>query len=353
MLTPSEFLEYAPAKSTKITYKAALSRYLDIITEIPVPRHALDEAWETYLTNASDIGRDLQTFLNLCQTKHSYAPKTTHLYLQIILMYLKENDVTLPGKLIRACKNKIPKNRPITREAELTRRLLRKMLEHADIRTRAEILIAVSSGMRIGELVNFTIEDISFKTTPVEIRLKETITKTKTSRRVFISAEAAAALRQWLAVRTEITHGRGRSRDQSDTRCFPYSKNGEAARLKKLLKTCGLAETDPGTKRAVIHYHLFRKFFITEFKLAASDEVAEQLAGHEGYLSLSYRRLNEQELRTEYKKAESRLTIELNTTKKETKPEQKTEPCTSCIPAQKEMYNLKIENQPIIARIET
>ena len=50
-------------------------------------------------------------------------------------------------------------------------------------------------------------------------------------------------------------------------------------------------------------------FIILSVKLAASAEVAEELAGHNGYLSDSYRRLSLGRMRDEYKTAEENLTV--------------------------------------------
>jgi len=60
-----------------------------------------------------------------------------------------------------------------------------------------------------------------------------------------------------------------------------------------------------------IHFHLFRKFFMSQMKLAISSEIVELLAGHDGYLSSSYRRYTKDQVITEYLKGEHLITIQI------------------------------------------
>ena len=52
-----------------------------------------------------------------------------------------------------------------------------------------------------------------------------------------------------------------------------------------------------------------RKWFISRFPLAANKDVAEHIAGHEGYLTVSYRRYTKKQIIKEYIKAEKKLCI--------------------------------------------
>ena len=62
-------------------------------------------------------------------------------------------------------------------------------------------------------------------------------------------------------------------------------------------------------KRTSVHWHMTRKWFISRFSLAANKDVAEHIAGHEGYLSVSYRRYTKKQIIKEYIKAEKKLSI--------------------------------------------
>ena len=297
----SDFLESTPTVSTKKTYKIALTRYLEILFDTKIPREQLDSAWENYLTDITRTGDSLSHFAHKAKTIYHLSPKTTRLYGQIAVMYMKEADISIPGKAVRNLRTQTPVNRPISREAELSKEILQTLIDNADLRLKTEILLAVSSGMRIGEILSFKVHDINLNTNPAEIHLRAEITKNKTARTVFISREAAVSLRLWLKHRDTIR--------TKDDRCFPFARSTEIAKFKKLLERCSLLETDEQTHRTTIHFHLFRKYFLTEFKLAASAEVAEELAGHTGYLSESYRRLTKKAMQEEYLKAEASLTV--------------------------------------------
>jgi hypothetical protein len=91
-----------------------------------------------------------------------------------------------------------------------------------------------------------------------------------------------------------------------------YDDNGEFIEDKNLDRT---------TMRSKIHPHMLRKYFRTY--LAAvhvegvnSLDAVEVLMGHEGYLTKSYRRMSESQLRTFYKGSEHAVTINTVTTSK-------------------------------------
>ena len=304
----SDFLESTPTVSTKKTYRIALTRYLEILSDTKIPGDKLESSWIKYLTETQKPGDELILFAQNAKHVHHLSPKTIRLYGQIAVMYMKEAEIPIPNKAVRTLRIQTPANRPISREEELDRNMVQELIHHADLRMKSEILIAVSSGMRIGEILSFGVQDINLNTNPAEIHLRANITKNKTARTVFISREAADILGLWLKYRKKLMENE--SIKPNDTRCFPYAKSTEIAKFKRLLKRCSLFEIDEQTHRTTIHFHLFRKYFLTEFKLAASAEVAEELAGHTGYLSDSYRRLTKKAQQEEYLKAERNLTID-------------------------------------------
>ena len=309
-LSISDFLSFTACDSTRNTYRSAFKKYLAITLDIEINNHNIDEQWKGYIESNRDIISDLAHFPVICRdNKHSaLSPKTVNLYQQVVILYLRECGI-IPYELhSRKIKKHRPQNCSISKESELTHEILQNLICSADDRLRAEILIAVSSGMRIGEILNIEISNIDLSKRPAEFYLPPNITKNSRSRRVFISDEARRATEKWLEVRSKLDCY---SRIRDDPRLFPYSPSNENLRLKNLLIKTGYYEEDLRTHRSTIHFHLFRKFFITEFKLAASIEVAEDLAGHKSYLSDSYRRLSLAEKRREYLKAEPRLTINI------------------------------------------
>ena len=307
MYTPLDFIETLPETSTRKTYLTALTRYLEILKDKKIPKCKLNQTWAAYMARHLNPDEDLMQFAHLAETSFHLAPKTIRLYEQIAVLYMREAGVAISEKTIRIFRTKTAKNKPITRDAELDRVLLQQIIRDAELRLRTEILLAVSSGMRIGEILSIREKDVNLAASPAVIYLRPEYTKNRTARVVFISKEAAVCLNEWLAFLN--AHKLAGKIRKNDTRIFPYSLSNEIASLRRHLRVCGFLEEDERTGRATIHFHLFRKYFLTEFKLAASAEVAEELAGHNGYLSDSYRRLSLGKMRDEYKKAEENLTV--------------------------------------------
>lgn len=307
MYTPSDFIETLPNTTTRKTYRVALLRFLEILSCCKINDEMLDKMWIDYLTNTVNPENDLLRFFQIAETKYHLAPKTIRLYVQIATYYMRDAGLTISDKGMRIFRTRTPKNQPITREAELNRTILHQLIENASLRLKVEIIIAVSSGMRIREILMIRDTDIDLNDSPASIYIPAENTKNRTARTVFISREAVEYLQKWFIHRESLQKTGKINKDES--RIFPYSLSNEIANLRKCLNRCGLLQIDNRTNRATIHFHLFRKYFLTEFKLAASSEAAEELAGHNGYLSESYRRLSRKTLKEEYKKAEPNLTI--------------------------------------------
>ncbi len=84
------------------------------------------------------------------------------------------------------------------KEIPLTKEILVRLLRNATPKLQAAILVAISSGMRISELVQLTLDDIDFSSTPTKIRIRAETTKTRTERETFITSEATNALKDCL-----------------------------------------------------------------------------------------------------------------------------------------------------------
>lgn len=315
LILPSDYISYYSSETTKTNYRTALRRYLSIVTGKSCRN--LDKAWVEYLASSSDPAYDLSRFPSICETlPKPLAPMTLIAYMTTGEQYLRDAcGITLSVVQRRMRKKGEPLRNPITREQELSRKMIRDILAAADERLRLEILIAVSSGMRIGEMVGITLSNINLYSDPVEIYIPAHLTKNKTARTTYISEEATTALLTWLSVRErDIRRSRKRVPTQTiidtDDRLIPFSAGNERDRLNETLDAIGYNDRDPITGRHLIHFHLFRKFFLTEAKLSgASKEIIEEMAGHRGYLSISYHRPSRKERLEAYKKALTRLRV--------------------------------------------
>lgn len=199
------------------------------------------------------------------------------------------------------------------REEPITKEILIRLLHNATPRLRTVVLIAVASGMRIGEIVQLRISDIDFDSKPVKIRIRAEITKGKTqARESFLTGEAASGLKDYLKKTLEWN-------EKSPDRPI-FEKTGETDRSRKVLidslsssmrRSCEnipeLTKVNEGGRR-MVHFHGFRKYFRTKVGNATNRDFAEALMGHRFYLD-TYYNLSEPEKQKMYLKAEPELTI--------------------------------------------
>src|SRR5208283_2050566 len=100
-------------------------------------------------------------------------------------------------------------------------------------------------------------------------------------------------------------------KDIMDNRLFPFDTKSAGKILENaVLKATGENKKDANTGIAVIHMHMFRKFFISQLALNASEPVADFFAGHKTGLSDNYRRYTSKQMAEYYLKGENNLLIE-------------------------------------------
>jgi hypothetical protein len=145
--------------------------------------------------------------------------------------------------------------------------------------------------------------------------------KNNKQRYTFISSEATAAVKEWIKVRGDYLaanqnrgmklNNRKDKKDVSDVRLFPFdSKSAGDILANAVLKATGENKKDARTGIATIHMHMFRKFFISQLALTASEPVADFFAGHKTGLSDNYRRYTGKQMAEFYLKGENNLLIE-------------------------------------------
>jgi len=81
----------------------------------------------------------------------------------------------------------------------LTREAINRVIRFANPKLATVILIACSSGMRIGEIIQLRMSDVDLSTTPVTITIRAETTKTRETRLTHISSEASNSLKDYLA----------------------------------------------------------------------------------------------------------------------------------------------------------
>ena len=193
-----------------------------------------------FLSFCRDLGKDrielisrheLEAFIEYEQDR-GLKPATVRTTLSMVYAFIRfliKNKVIDQELLERRIKLRLPDYLPRAIEAEHIRQLL-SVVDR--IRDRAMILLLLRTGMRIGELLNTTVDDIDLSNQKILIYQAD---KTWVGRVVYFSADAREALYDWLRARNRLIrrlfYGQGRK-----------SMSYESARslFKKYLNKAGL-----------------------------------------------------------------------------------------------------------------
>lgn len=294
-----------------LTYKYGFQRKGPFCTQEEIEKY--EQLGEDYFTGNPNLLKDLKGFKEW-QFKERRGPHSISQNIGSIRQWAEYHNIDLTSKEIRELKKYMPKGkRPVSREDEITGETIRTLLSHSPSKIKAMILIMISSGIRIGELSQLTGGDIDLQKNTIYI--SDIIAKGHEARITFFTDEAKDALTIYLKNRPQyIERARRRSawlnKEFKEDRVFLATPLSLRDSFKRALKNSGLMKADSRTSRSTIHPHMLRKYFISWLKLAGCpDDVVEAMAGHSGYLSVSYRRYSEGQLREQYSKYSQALVI--------------------------------------------
>ncbi len=218
---------------------------------------------------------------------------------------------------------KLPKILRKRKEA-LTKEVLVRILGVVSFKLRVVFLVAISSGMRIGEIGGLKLSDIDFSSTPTRIRIRAENTKTREERETFLTSEATLSLKDYLKKYFNWEESRDNTH-LKDRNIFGRTSIGKYVRkksineqrasvdllenilheqLKKIPEFSGIGENG----RRIFHFHVLREFFYTASSNAAGSNFAHALMGHHSYLD-TYYSLSEKDKIKLYQKCEPYLTI--------------------------------------------
>lgn len=328
----SEFAGLQGNPNTRSSYQSAVRRYLDFIYG-PVRKGRMvtqeearqyEDLAEKYVTGQNNHAVDVQRFAASLNAAKS-PPKSAQFWLSVVREFLKFNGIAITDDTWKMTKHRGPKGRMArTRGAIFSREQIQKIVPYLPVQTRAVFLTMVSSGMRVGETLKLTIEDVHLDEEPVRISLPGDITKNGDPRTTFMSREAAAAVRAWLDVRDKwLQSSTNRNNGllayhkkehvkkiiEGDDRIFPVSDSTIQQSFTHALQKAGVDEIDPKTNRRRIHMHQCRKFFRTIMAQRMPVDAVELLLGHNGYLTDAYVRYTVDELQQFYQQAEGAVCV--------------------------------------------
>ena len=146
---------------------------------------------------------DLEAFIEHEQDRGMYISTVKVRMASIIafLHFLMEQDVISPSLLKRTIRLKLPDTLPRAMNPKDVKELVRVI---DDTRDRALVLLLLRTGIRIGEALGLTMNDIDLAERKIHLFEGE---KNSMGRVVYLSDDALFALKRWIAVRNrEETH---------------------------------------------------------------------------------------------------------------------------------------------------
>ncbi|MEM3881687.1 MAG: site-specific integrase [Candidatus Bathyarchaeia archaeon] len=315
----NEWLSTYAKQNTRKVFRLGVKQFLNSVYEIDIDNSALESYAAEYIDECRTSNRDwFKDLLKFAANLHKRPPKSARAFMAGVKNWIEFTlDAELTRKQSKLILGRLPKGtRARTEEAELSRENLRKILTHADIKGRALFLLLASSGIRIGEALQLKLNEVDLSSDPPTVTVRGEYTKSGDKYTSFLSSEAKEALQEWLKVReaylsSALNKGRGLGRIKSidDQKLFPFSQSIAEQMWRNTIKKAGFVERDAVTNRHKMRVHMLRKWFLSQAKLAAPENIVEAWAGHSGYLDDAYRRYSIDQMREYYKKAEPYLLI--------------------------------------------
>jgi len=291
--TRETFIDHIATKDPKTVL--AYNNRIDNFEMYCAEKHGRAEIIDILKKDWPDI---LQLYINWLAKDH--APSTVWNYFTSIRKYLHyrgvritkddvDDDLELPKKVEKDM-------HPL--QLNEIRRILDSIKDH---RNKVLFMFQLSSGVRIGELVQLQKKHFILGKERMMIKIPSRIAKFRRGRTTFTSKETGIMLSDLL------------KQKQDDDLVFGTCEDVHAAEstkgdlLRRHLKILGLDQRYEETGHHKINTHSFRAYFVT--KASRSDpNIAKKLAGEKGYL-LQYDRLTDDELLEEYLKFEDTLLI--------------------------------------------
>jgi integrase len=307
-----KWLETYSSKSTVRAYKWGLEQFFRALGF----KGSFEENAEAYFKEKRNFEEDVKTYFIQLQ-KAKTPPKSVNICLTSVKMFLMENGVELPMIFWRRLKGRRKGSRALMLDKVPSNAELRRILSHMDIKGKSLFLVLASSGMRIGECLKLTVEDVDLTSDPARINIRGEYTKTGNPRVAFISSEAKEFLEEWLKIReNEISIAVKRStrygKKAEDKRIWPFEANTAYYIWRSSIKKAQFDKRfqyNNSLERFMVHPHVLRKFFRTKMGQVIPVDVTEALMGHEGYLTEVYRRYSLEDLAKFYKQGEHTLLV--------------------------------------------
>jgi len=305
---------------TKNAYRTALKKFTEFLrTNHNYSLEQLLSLISEKSLDPLDVLDEFYTFLSNYQTRtkrNGYSSEAINSYIRIAKDFLNHQGCKIYNEDMKM-KFRLPK-RVSAYQKGLTREVINRVIRFANPKITTIILMACSSGMRIGEIIQLKLSDVDFSTTPVTITIRAITTKTRETRLTHISSEAANSLQDYLArygpqneylfLREHGLKNPDVSDEEKYSRYVMATKHNLESQLLGGIKKIPELNTKNENQNYWIHFHAFRAWFKTQVTDAHQSDFAEALMGHKS-LKLVYYRQNDKTRAETYQKIEYCLTI--------------------------------------------
>jgi integrase len=302
---------------TIATYKTALNHF----KKFTLTQYNYDELHlvEEIKSGKLDLYAVLRNFIIYLDQKN-IRPRGIHSYLSGLKGFLRHMGIKIDSDDFKQLV-KIPRVVK-TREIPVTKEMIIRILHNSPPKLQTSILVCISSGLRIGELVQLKLSDIDFESNPTKLSIRSEIAKGSMSRETFITTEATMALQDYLKryfdwkehesnlhLQNTMIFGRiSKSNRKTPKFTVDSAKQILQISLRKQIENIPELSLKNENGLLAIHFHALRKFFRTTLGNACGRDYAEALMGHGFYMD-TYYQLPEDKTKQMYLDAEAQLTI--------------------------------------------
>jgi len=327
--TINDFLSYYANKNTITVRRSGLLAFIEFVSG--KKRTGLFIRKDDFQNQLIEFERHLKEYMSIENRDYNddllkfavnmnskkMPPLTARSYISSVKEYFAQCDIEFSSRQLKDIRNKSPKGRGRTEEDDLTKDVIKKILQYTDVRGRALFLTLISTGMRIGECLQLNLNDLNIKDGKIispTILIRGQNTKTGEQRYSFLNKESIKAMESYLQVREKMRESTLKrttrsSGEEYKNRLFPFSPATALLIFSFALEKAGLNKFSSSIQRRTFHIHMFRKYFSSQLSVSCPREMVEEIMGHEGYLSGSYRRYTREQIQEHYQSAEHNLYI--------------------------------------------
>jgi len=293
-----EWLSQFENENTKRQYEISLEQFENHVGE-ELSEYMENLDWE-------ELWKDIKDFWGSLSDK---APKTQNNRIRVVKLFFKDHGITIPdSEWSKFRRRRMRSSRPQTQDRAGKKEEWKAIiLNMSKPQGRALYLTLLSTGARIGEILQIRTDDLDLNSDPARINLRAEYTKGGIGDRVvFLTEEAENALKDYLDWREGKFNAAGISYDDTDE-IFPFTQQTAREMLYNALEKSGLDDRDRNTFRRKLHTHSTRKYFRSNCGL--DEALTHAIMGHREYLDRSYLRINPERAAEEFKQNMENLQV--------------------------------------------